>query len=112
MDADYSLEIQEQLKDDVRQADLHRPVRVGLYETGTELLYDVMGVAEANTGTVRLVIEKFIGGGFAGQVYRVRVLDLRSGGPVGDLEVGGVFAMKILIPPSGFSRFFRNVLYV
>ena len=111
MDADYSLEIQKQLKDGVRQADLHRPVRVGLYETGTELLYDVTGVAEADTGTVRLVIEKFIGGGFAGQVYRVRVLDLRSDGPIGDLVVGGVFAMKILIPPSGFSRFFRNVLY-
>ncbi|MGB2929642.1 MAG: hypothetical protein WBB70_12095, partial [Desulfobacterales bacterium] len=32
-------------------------------------------------------------------------------GPIGGLEVGGIYAMKILIPPTTFSRLFRNAIY-
>ena len=32
-------------------------------------------------------------------------------GPIKGLEVGGIYAMKILIPPSTFSRLFRNAIY-
>jgi hypothetical protein len=82
------------------------------YEAGAELEYDVTGVAPKTTGRVRLVVDKFVGGGFAGQVYRVKILGIESdNGTVGDLQTGGVYAMKILIPSSGFSRFFRNTLY-
>ena len=82
------------------------------YESGTELVYDVTGVGKAVSAGVRLVIEKFVGGGFAGQVYRVKILETDSpSGPIEGLEPGNVCAMKILIPPSGFSRVFRSALY-
>jgi hypothetical protein len=105
------VDIQNRLKEQVQEAKLHRPMRIPRYEVGDELTYDVKGVADNNEGRVRLVVEKFVGGGFAGQVYRVKIADIASDGPIGGLEVGGTFAMKILIPPSGFSRFFRSVLY-
>ena len=82
------------------------------YEAGTELEYTVTGVETADEASVRLVIEKFIGGGFAGQVYRVKVLQITPDDtPLDHLQVGGIYAVKILIPPSGFSRLFRNALY-
>ena len=93
-------------------AALFRPMQIGRYEAGTELEYEVTGVFPANQGMIRLVIDKFVGGGFAGQVYRVKVLDIQTNNePINGLTVGGEYAMKILIPPSGFSRLFRNVLY-
>jgi hypothetical protein len=51
-----------------------------------------------------------VGGGFAGQVYRVKVLRI-DGAEIAGLEAGGNYAMKILIPPSGFSCLFRDLLY-
>ena len=91
---------------------LHRPMHVERLEVGTELVYDVTGIARANKGKVHLVVEKFVGGGFAGQVYRVKVLDIQPDfGPIGGLEPGKDFAMKILIPPTFFSRLFRNAVY-
>ena len=87
-------------------------MQVERYEPGDELVYDVTGVSVRTGGSIRLVIEEFVGGGFAGQVYRVKVLDIESeAGPIEGLEVGGVYAMKILIPPTTFSRLFRNALY-
>ena len=56
-----------------------------------------------------MVVERFVGGGFAGQVYKVRLTE--AGGPVPDLQIGGTYALKVLVPPSGFSRLFRNLLY-
>ena len=47
---------------------------------------------------------------FAGQVYRVKVLEIERG-PIEGLETDAVYAMKILIPPSYFYRLFRNALY-
>ncbi|MHC4643529.1 MAG: hypothetical protein ACYS32_17950, partial [Planctomycetota bacterium] len=48
----------------------------------------------------------------AGQVYRVKITDIElSDVPIEGLEVGKVYAIKILIPPSSFSRLFRNLLY-
>ena len=47
-----------------------------------------------------------------GQVYQVEITGIESEtGPIDNLEVGGVYAIKILIPPSAFSLLFRNVLY-
>jgi len=106
------LEVYRKLEQEFHAADLHRPMRIERYEAGTELEYDIIAVAGRNRGKVRLRIEKFVGGGFAGQVYRVKVHNIQNDqGPIGDLEQGGVFAMKILVPPTAFSRFFRNVLY-
>lgn len=88
-------------------------MRVQRYDAGTELVYDVKAVAGTNEGRIRAVVEKFVGGGFAGQVYRVKVIDIDAhNGPIGNMEVGGTYALKILIPPSNFSRLFRNALYL
>ena len=112
MDNGYSLDNYRELEHKFQKTELHRPMQIERFEAGTELEYEVTGVFPANKGKVQLVIDKFVGGGFAGQVYRVKVTDIKSeSGPIGGLEVGGHYAMKILIPPSGFSRFFRNVLY-
>ncbi|MHC4365307.1 MAG: hypothetical protein ACYSTJ_07560, partial [Planctomycetota bacterium] len=110
MAAEYSVDICRRLEGDFRAARVYRPMRVARYDAGTELTYDVTAVAGANKGRVSLVIEKFVGGGFAGQVYKVRVLGI-EGGPIEGLQAGGVFGMKILVPPSTFSRVFRNFLY-
>ena len=88
-------------------------MRVGRYDAGTELVYDVSAVSGEDggtTGRVHLVVEKFVGGGFAGQVYRVKVVKIEKG-PIGGLEEEGFYAMKILIPPSGASLLFRNMVY-
>ncbi|NNL78384.1 MAG: hypothetical protein HKO68_18795, partial [Desulfobacterales bacterium] len=91
---------------------LHRPMRYERYEAGTILEYEITGVSEANQATIQLEVEKFVGGGFAGQVYRVTIRNIETRGEqISSLCVGGVYAMKILIPPSGFSRIFRNALY-
>jgi len=112
MTTEYSVEVHRELEREFHRVALHRPMHLDRYEAGTELVYDVTGVAGANRGKFGLVIEKFVGGGFAGQVYRVRALDVAlENGPVGGLESGGIYAMKILIPPSGFSELFRNALY-
>ena len=112
MESEYAIDIYKQLEDEFSKLSLHRPMHLDRYEDGTQLEYSVTELDNANRGTVRLLVEKFVGGGFAGQVYRVKITEILSeGDPVATLEVGGVYAMKILIPPSGFSLFFRNTLY-
>ncbi len=112
MAAEYSVEVCKALEEKFRLARLHRPERIERYDAGSELVYDVTGVAQANKGRVHLIVEKFVGGGFAGQVYKVKVVEIEAeAGPIGTLESGGVYAMKILTPPLLFSRLFRNALY-
>ncbi len=91
---------------------LARPMRVERYEAGTELTYDITGVASRASGTMTVAIEKFVGGGFAGQVYRVELKSLDcDAGEIPSLVVGEKYAMKILIPPSAGSNAFRNLIY-
>ena len=112
MAIEYSAEVCNKLTERVKQAGLHRPQRITRYEPGNELVYDVTSVEGAKGVQVRLVIEKFVGGGFAGQVYQVKVLEIESRTePITCLQTGGIYAMKILIPPSNFARIFRNTLY-
>jgi len=112
MTVEYSVEVCETLKEKFRAADLHRPMRISRYDQGTELVYDVTAISLANTARLRLVIEKFVGGGFAGQVYKVRLVHIESeDDPIPGLETGGTYAMKILVPSSDFARVFRNALY-
>jgi hypothetical protein len=87
-------------------------MHVGRYEPGEELTCEATGVFPARTAMVKLRIEKFVGGGFAGQVYKVEILgvDLLDE-PLEGLHVGGVYAMKILIPPSRGSVLFRDAVY-
>jgi hypothetical protein len=112
MDIDYSVEVYRQLEKEFQSTALHRPMCVERYEAGTVLTYDITGVAQANWAKVRLEVDKFVGGGFAGQVYRVKILGIEpDDSTINGLKVGGIYAIKILIPPSNFSRLFRNVLY-
>lgn len=112
MGVDYSVTVIRRLEDAIRKAGLHRPMAVSHYEAGTELEYRVTGVEDGREGAVKVRIDKFVGGGFAGQVYRVDVLDIDSkDGHIDGLRTGRKLAMKILIPPSSFSRIFRNLMY-
>ncbi|MGA2172365.1 MAG: hypothetical protein ABSG82_05045 [Sedimentisphaerales bacterium] len=113
MATEYSADICRKLQAKFQMFGLHRPMRVSRYDAGTELIYSVTGVEKSDTARVRLVVDRFVGGGFAGQVYRVKILDIQNAtGTIKGLEPGGIYAMKILVPPSGFSRLFRNFLYV
>ena len=109
MAVEYSVEVCRELEERFDRAQLHRPMRIGRYDAGTELTYQVSSLAGTGTARVHLVVEKFVGGGFAGQVYYVKIAGIE--GAVEGLEEGRAYAMKILIPPSGFSRLFRNLLY-
>jgi len=100
------------LAEKFHRAEVIRPMRVGHYDAGEELVYDVTGVWPARRARLTLQVERFVGGGFAGQVYRARVwgIDAPDEAPAG-LEVGGLCAVKILIPPSSFARRFRDAIY-
>ncbi|MCP4150189.1 MAG: hypothetical protein GY757_20750, partial [bacterium] len=112
MALEYSIEVCNLLKEKFRKLKLHRPMRVGHYDAGTKLSYDMTGVMQGNKARIHMELEKFVGGGFAGQVYRIKILDIETeGNPIEGLETGGIYAMKILIPPSGFSLMFRNFVY-
>lgn len=112
MTKEYSIETCKQLKARFNEAQLHRPMRVAHYDEGSELVYEVTDVAGTNKARIRAIVERFVGGGFAGQVYRVKVVEINAqDGPLAGLAEGGIYAMKILIPPSGFARLFRNLLY-
>lgn len=115
MMTDYSIETCKQLEAAFHQAGLHRPMRVGHYNAGTELEYEMTPVQPGQAMTVSVLIDKFVGSGFAGQVYKVILTKIQVNGDVpieaGHLKVGNHYAIKILIPPSAGSRLFRNFLY-
>jgi hypothetical protein len=89
-----------------------RPARAGRYEPGTVLEYEVRGVVPDSWAKARFEVEKYAGGGYAGQVYKVRLLALDAlEGRVGGLEPGRSYALKILVPASGLGRRIRNIFY-
>lgn len=113
MNPEYSVEVYKELEKEILDAQLHRPMCVSRYEAGEKLTYKITGLDRGNQGKAYLVVEKFVGGGFAGQVYRVKLLDIETKtDPIPGLETGCVYAMKILIPPTAFSRLFRSALYL
>lgn len=92
--------------------ELLRPFRRARYEPGDRLTLNVTGVVPANTGRLTAEIERFVGGGFAGQVYRVTLNEVvPDDGPLVGLDVGRPYAIKILKPPSGFACWFRDFVY-
>lgn len=102
----------DKLKAEFNRTNLFRPMKLDRYENNTELKYEVTGVSSGKKDSIHLKIIKFVGGGFAGQVYQVEILSINTENHTIDgLEIGGKYALKILIPPSGFSKLFRNLLY-
>jgi hypothetical protein len=112
---DYSIDTVRQLEKTFADCQLKRPMRVARYEDGTQLSYSLEFIEPSQPAQVRLQVERFVGGGYAGQVYRVKVLSLtQDGKPVescATLSVGNTYAIKILVPPSGMGCLFRNFLY-
>ncbi len=112
MKAEYSIKTCQELEKVFKDQKILRPFRVQRYDPGTELTYEIQGVVPAGTARLKLEVEEFVGGGFAGQVYKVRLKDVKSlEGRVEGLHQGHSYAMKIFIPPSGFAKFFRNIIY-
>ncbi len=109
----YSIETCKKLWALVEGANLIKKYRKSRYEIGDILKVDLVGVCPDVKYQAIFRIEKFVGGGFAGQVYRVKLIeadfDHQSGAE--KLEVGKCYAMKIMIPPSRFSILFRNLIY-
>ncbi|MBC8183205.1 hypothetical protein H8E88_19040 [candidate division KSB1 bacterium] len=113
-DLPYSLEVCDKLRQEVDKANLIRSYPPSRYETGDLLHYNLTAICPDEKATATLEIEKFVGGGFAGQVYRVKLVEIEqmnSSMAFSDLKVGNVYAIKILIPPSNFSHSFRNLIY-
>lgn len=112
MKEEYSVKTCKTLEKAFRDARLHRPMRIARYEKGTTLSYLVYPIAKTSGHPVKihLITESYVGGGFAGQVYRVRIKSIENG-TVEGLEPDKIYAIKILVPPSKFSLLFRNLLY-
>jgi hypothetical protein len=108
----YSVETVRKLQDRFRGLNILRPLRVGRYEPGTALEFELRGVIPAGRAAARFEVIRFVGGGFAGQVYKVKLLELSPNkGEVRGLEPGGVYALKVLIPPSGLAKKIRDLFY-
>jgi hypothetical protein len=111
-DTEYSGGVVRELERRFRAVSLFRPLRVRRYEPMQTLEYDIRGVWPPRPARVKLSVERHVGGGFAGQVYRVRLLGIESPeGPIEGLEAGRTCALKIMVPVSGFGRSVRNLLY-
>lgn len=113
MASHYSVSLCRELTDQVRTAELAWHPRRRRHEAGDVLELDFLTVWPEAQGHGRFRIEKFVGGGFAGQVYLCRLEDLElhaeaEGVP---LSPGGLYAVKVLVPPSAFSRRFRDLVY-
>ncbi|MBN2460793.1 MAG: hypothetical protein JXB60_04225 [Candidatus Cloacimonetes bacterium] len=89
-----------------------RPYKYFRYLPGSILNYDLktFGAGE-NTLRITLQVTDFVGGGFAGQVYQVKLLKHNSNNPSSLLQINNSYALKILIPPTFLARLFRNLLY-
>jgi len=109
----YSKDLCARLFKDANHPSLKTGHRINRYETGDELKIDLQAVHPSVEGRGTLVIDKFLGGGFAGQVYRCRLseLSLPETQTVDGLEAGKLYAVKIIIPPSTCSHKFRNTIY-
>jgi hypothetical protein len=108
----YSPDAIRELESRFRAASLFRPLRVRRYEPQTILEYEVRGVIPDGRARARLEVEKFVGGGYAGQVYRVKLLALEAiEGRIEGLEPGRAYALKILVPASGMGRRIRDLFY-
>jgi len=108
----YSPEVCRALMQRASDPDLELRYRPAHYDGGDALDLQLTTVWPEAQGRGRFRIQKFVGGGFAGQVYRCVVESLELPAQArGPLAVGMTCAVKILIPPTGFSRAFRDALY-
>ncbi len=101
------------LEDAYARLGLKRPFRKARYAASDIVSFELESVAEKSLGKrarVTVEVRDFVGGGFAGQVYRVKALEVKPAS-VDGVRAGGVYSMKIFIPPSRMALLFRNLLY-
>jgi hypothetical protein len=111
-DHDPASALRRRLERQFHECRVVRPFHRSRYDPGHRLEYAITGVSEPNPGRMIAEVERFVGGGFAGQVYRVKVIEVVPGeGPIAGLAAGSHYAIKILKPPSAFARVFRDFLY-
>ncbi|MBT3168845.1 MAG: hypothetical protein HN952_06635 [Candidatus Cloacimonetes bacterium] len=96
------------LKQRFTETKVLRKMRVNRYNNGDELVYKIEDF-ENKQGKITIKIEKFVGGGFAGQVYKVKLIEAEH--DFSGLEIDNFYAIKILIPPSNFSKIFRDFIF-
>lgn len=106
---DTSVALRRKLEDEFNRLRLARAFRRACYDPGHRLEYTVTGVSPAREGRIVVEVERLVGGGFAGQVYCVKLLKVE--GEIEGLEERRHYAVKILKPPSGLACAFRNFLY-
>lgn len=112
MVASYSQETLGRLKDLFYEQKLHRPLRIQGYEIGQRLAFTMEGIDPAQKMEIELEVDRFVGGGYSGQVYKVKILHLESDNEMPEnLHAGGIYALKIFIPPGTVSRWIRNFIY-
>jgi len=110
----YSRKLCAELLARVRACNLLQPHRRHCYEPGDALRLELTTAWPEVRGNGVFRVEKFAGGGFAGQVYRCRLesVSFEDGAATdGGLKVGGVYAVKVLVPPGRFATGFRNLVY-
>jgi len=107
----YSVDVCKDLEQRFASCQLARPIHVERYDEGDLLEYEMAPILPGSgCKRVSLLVERFVGGGFAGQVYKVRVLSVT--GPQTTFLADKSYALKIFIPPSTTALFFRNLLYL
>ena len=110
--APYKVETILELERAFASQNVLRPLRLRRREAGTRVDYEARSVFPDGRARVHFEIEKFVGGGFAGQVYKVKLLSLDVlEGRTDGLLVGRPYALKIFIPPSEMSRRIRGLFY-
>ncbi|MBM4148029.1 MAG: hypothetical protein FJ224_03195 [Lentisphaerae bacterium] len=108
----YSVQLCRTLDAEAGSARLELPFRRRRYEPGDILNLDCTAVWPEGRFGAAFRVQKFVGGGFAGQVYRCVLESVRGDASrVPALREGGVYAVKIQLPASRFSRRFRDMLY-
>jgi hypothetical protein len=98
------------------EAGILRPLSLKCHDPGEEVVVTVTGISPPHKRNVQFTVLHFAGGGFAGQVYRIRIKAISNleGEPQDSFQglvVGHEYAVKILKPPSSFRRFFRDLLF-
>ena len=112
MVASYSLETLGKLKDLFYEQRLQRPLRIQRYEAGQRLTFKTEGIERDQKSDIELEVDRFVGGGYSGQVYKTKILRIESDTATPDgLHTGGTYALKIFIPPGTVSRWVRNFIY-
>lgn len=107
--AEVAALVRRELRRVVQAHDLVEPFRPARHEVGDLLHVTVTGVGSRVRADLTLETERFVGGGFAGQVYRARLVE--CGARIDGLTEGNRYAVKVLRPPSGASLAFRNLLF-